>query len=135
MAFFSTLQFDNIGGNTPLKLFQRNLSYDSSMPMSISPTTPTSQYPRNYRGSALFRFVHNLIWIVVVCNSFCFVFPFPFAETQTVQIHLFRLIRPIKLIIHYFMDFQADQIHRKVAITAPIHQIIMSTTPAYSIWW
>lgn len=47
-------QFENIDGNTPLKMYQRTTNYDCSTPMS--PTTQTShQYSRNYRGSALFR--------------------------------------------------------------------------------
>lgn len=48
------LQLENMDGNTPLKMHQRNTNYDCSTP--ISPTTPGPQkYQRNYRGSALFR--------------------------------------------------------------------------------
>lgn len=46
---FDAFQFENIGQNTPLKIFQRNLSFDCSAPMS--PSTPTSMYNRSFHGS------------------------------------------------------------------------------------
>lgn len=48
-------QFDNIDGNTPLKMFQRTPNYECSTPMSPTAPSSTQQYSRNYRGSALFR--------------------------------------------------------------------------------
>lgn len=51
--YFFIFQFDNLAQNTPLKLFQRNLSYDSSNPMS--PITPTSINSRSFRGSPKLR--------------------------------------------------------------------------------
>jgi len=51
---FDNLQFENIDGNTPLKIYQGKTSYECSTPMSPTTHVP-QQYSRNFRGSALFR--------------------------------------------------------------------------------
>ncbi|XP_065359210.1 cytoplasmic polyadenylation element-binding protein [Calliphora vicina] len=52
---FDMFQFDNIAPqhqqNTPLKVFQRNISFDCSAP--LSPSTPTSLYNNSFQSSPL----------------------------------------------------------------------------------
>ncbi|XP_073815526.1 polyadenylation element binding protein orb isoform X2 [Musca autumnalis] len=55
---YDMFQFDNIAPsqqhqqqNTPLKVFQRNISFDSSAP--LSPSTPTSLYNNSFQSSPL----------------------------------------------------------------------------------
>ncbi|XP_017475394.1 PREDICTED: cytoplasmic polyadenylation element-binding protein 1-like [Rhagoletis zephyria] len=49
---FDIFQFENVAqNNTPLKVFQRNISFDCSAP--LSPSTPTSIYNRSFLNSPL----------------------------------------------------------------------------------
>uniref|UniRef100_A0A0A1X9E0 Uncharacterized protein n=1 Tax=Zeugodacus cucurbitae TaxID=28588 RepID=A0A0A1X9E0_ZEUCU len=49
---FDIFQFENVAqNNTPLKVFQRNISFDCSAP--LSPSTPTTIYNRSFLNSPL----------------------------------------------------------------------------------
>ncbi|XP_069961629.1 cytoplasmic polyadenylation element-binding protein isoform X1 [Bactrocera oleae] len=49
---FDIFQFENVAqNNTPLKVFQRNISFDCSAP--LSPSTPTTFYNRSFLNSPL----------------------------------------------------------------------------------
>ncbi|XP_037951455.1 cytoplasmic polyadenylation element-binding protein [Teleopsis dalmanni] len=44
-------QFENVAQNTPIKAFQKNVSFDYSAP--LSPSTPTSNFNRSFHNSPL----------------------------------------------------------------------------------
>lgn len=91
-------------------MFQRTPNYECSTPMSPTAPSSTQQYSRNYRGSALFRWVtsseilrkkmHINLFIVVSVCLFFFVwknhFPYIPIEIQSIYRDTSSPITPLK---------------------------------------